>query len=460
MAVIKIVPMPGAVGDKGDEGAVGPQGPQGATGEQGPAGADALWSYNGPWQSNASYAEGDVVTYQGQLYYVKSVTTAGTLPTDTSKFDLLAAKGADGEPGLNGLEGEQGLQGEPGANGTNGADALWNYTGEYNGGASYAVGDLATYDGQLWYRANANGGNVGDTPSQGYIWNLLAAKGADFDSTNGLVVTGYIDDPIVNPAGTMALSVQGGGYTALQDLVALSATFNGDVNITNNGPQGTGTGQRIFTVETPTTINNDLTVTGTVSMPSLITSGTWDTNIKAQSGISGGYSIGLNSPSMGTYTKIGNVVNFYLTYNLSDEFMGQAYPVSYNSSLNSNFSFKLPFPIEQSIHGGASFNGYDYAMNNYVFTGRFFGRVDSSLPAGEFNQPDEEGWTEVHGIGFTHEDPNNRQSYVILSSQDFEDINTNSKRWRNMSHQWPFDFSGTTGHRYFQLQISGTYISA
>ena len=95
MAVIKIVPMPGAVGDKGDEGAVGPQGPQGSQGLQGVPGADALWSYNGPWQSNASYAEGDVVTYQGQLYYVKSVTTAGTLPTDTSKFDLLAAKGAD-----------------------------------------------------------------------------------------------------------------------------------------------------------------------------------------------------------------------------------------------------------------------------------------------------------------------------------------------------------------------------
>jgi hypothetical protein len=292
MAVIKIVPMPGAVGDKGDEGAIGPRGQQGETGLQGPAGADALWSYNG----------------------------------------------------------------------------------QYNPGAGYAVGDVVTYQGQLWYRKNSNGGNVGDTPSQGLFWDLLAAKGEDWTSQ------------------------------------------------TSNGM--------------------------------------WDTNIKAQSGISGGYSIGLNFPSMGTYTKMGNVVNFYFTYNLSDEFMGQAYPVSYNSSSDSNFSFKLPFPIAQSIHGVASsFNGYDYAMNNYVFTGRFFGRVDSSLPAGEFNQPDEEGWTEVHGIGFTHEDPNNRQSYVILSSQDFEDINTNSKRWRNMSHSWPFDFSGTTGHRYFQLQISGTYIS-
>jgi hypothetical protein len=97
MAVIKIVPMPGAVGDKGDEGAPGPQGQQG----------------------------------------------------------------------------EQGVQGAPGA------DALWNYNGEYNPGAGYAVGDVVTFEGQTWYRKNSNGGNVGDTPSEGLFWDLVAAKGAD-----------------------------------------------------------------------------------------------------------------------------------------------------------------------------------------------------------------------------------------------------------------------------------------
>jgi|LakMenEpi03Aug12_release.lakeMendotaPanAssembly.Ray.scaffolds.fasta_scaffold01503_21 hypothetical protein len=97
MAVIKIVPMPGAEGQKGDAGATGAQGPQGPIGATGPAGADALWHYNGAWQSNASYAVGDLVTYQGQLYYTKATTTVGTLPTDTTKFDLIAAKGADAE---------------------------------------------------------------------------------------------------------------------------------------------------------------------------------------------------------------------------------------------------------------------------------------------------------------------------------------------------------------------------
>jgi hypothetical protein len=104
MAVIKIVPMPGAVGDKGDEGAPGPQGPQGQTGQTGQNGQDALWFYNG----------------------------------------------------------------------------------EYNSGAGYVVGDVVTYDGQLWYRKHANGGNVGDTPSQGFIWDLIAAKGADAELPIGV----------------------------------------------------------------------------------------------------------------------------------------------------------------------------------------------------------------------------------------------------------------------------------
>jgi hypothetical protein len=117
MAVIKIVPMPGAVGDKGDEGAVGPRGQQGETGLQGPAGADALWSYNGEYNPGAGYAVGDVVTYDGQLWYRKNSNggNVGDTPSEGLFWDLLAAKGADGEPGLNGLEGEQGPAGADGA---------------------------------------------------------------------------------------------------------------------------------------------------------------------------------------------------------------------------------------------------------------------------------------------------------------------------------------------------------
>jgi hypothetical protein len=101
-----------------------------------------------------------------------------------------------------------GAPGPQGSAGNDGADALWNYVGEYSGGAAYSVGDLATYDGQLWYRANANGGNVGDTPSEGFIWDLLAAKGAD--GSGGTANTGDItfDGVKIIGAGTAS----GDGY--------------------------------------------------------------------------------------------------------------------------------------------------------------------------------------------------------------------------------------------------------
>jgi hypothetical protein len=130
----------GEVGE-GGTGVMGPTGPTGATGPTGPAG------------------------------------TNGTA-------------GATGATGATGAAGSNGTTGPTGATGPAGADALWNFTGAYSGGASYAVGDIATYDGQLWYRVGANGGNVGDTPSEGF-WTLIAAKGEDgTDASGGLVFLG------------------------------------------------------------------------------------------------------------------------------------------------------------------------------------------------------------------------------------------------------------------------------
>ena len=170
MAVIKIVPMPGAVGDKGDEGAVGPQGQQGPAGQNGLPGTPALWSYQGTYNSSAAYAVGDVVVYQGQLYYTKSVTTAGTLPTVTAKFDLIASKGA------------------------NGADALWNFLGEYNGGADYNIGDVVTYNGGTYYRILPL--NAGYAPGTEY-WTTIAAPGADAVLPTGWTGTINANSPVL-----------------------------------------------------------------------------------------------------------------------------------------------------------------------------------------------------------------------------------------------------------------------
>ena len=176
MAVIKIVPMPGAVGDKGDEGAPGAQGPQGPAGQNGLPGTPALWSYQGAWNSSAAYAVGDVVVYQGQLYYTKSVTTAGTLPTNTTKFDLIAAKGADGTNGTNGTNGADGADGAPGAAG---ADFGIYYLGNYNPNSGYLpnIAVVRGSDGQL-YLAKASG-QLGDPVGNTAQWEVWIPKGQD-----------------------------------------------------------------------------------------------------------------------------------------------------------------------------------------------------------------------------------------------------------------------------------------
>jgi hypothetical protein len=87
--------------------------------------------------------------------------------------------------------GATGPQGPAGPAGEDGLDAVWNFTGAYDAGASYAVGDVVTYDGETWFRITANGGNVGDTPSEGFIWNLLAASGADGEHAETVSETAF-----------------------------------------------------------------------------------------------------------------------------------------------------------------------------------------------------------------------------------------------------------------------------
>ena len=113
----------------------------------------------------------------------------------TSAYQIAVSNGFAGteEEWLASLVGPQGIQGETGpagADGTDGTDALWNFTGAYDPGAAYAIGDVATYNGETWYRIDANGGNVGDTPIEGTFWTLIAQKGEDLTSGSYLPLSG------------------------------------------------------------------------------------------------------------------------------------------------------------------------------------------------------------------------------------------------------------------------------
>jgi hypothetical protein len=100
----------GAPGMNGENGAPGLNGENGAPGQNGMDGADALWNYLGEYNGGLIYTAGDIVTYNGELWYRNVYTSAGYTPGGVEGYwDLLASKGDDGEPGLNGGGGAAGL---------------------------------------------------------------------------------------------------------------------------------------------------------------------------------------------------------------------------------------------------------------------------------------------------------------------------------------------------------------
>jgi hypothetical protein len=119
--------------------------------------------------------DGDTLIYdlEAETWTTAPIGVGPTGPTGET-----GPTGPAGADGFVGSDGATGPTGPIGATGPTGADSLWNFTGAYGVGSSYAVGDVATYQGQTWYRINANGGNTGDTPSEGTFWTLIAQQGA------------------------------------------------------------------------------------------------------------------------------------------------------------------------------------------------------------------------------------------------------------------------------------------
>jgi hypothetical protein len=214
------------------EGTPGAPGAPGADGADGADGAGFGIFYLGNYNPSSGYVTDIAVVRgsDGQLYLAKASGALGDPVGNSAEWEVWIPKGADG---------------------TNGADALWNYTGEYSGGASYAVGDIATYDGQLWYRYGANGGNVGDTPSPGF-WNLLAAKGADGSDANTGDIT--FDGSRIIGAGTGAGDGSGNGTIELvpdgditsNQYLIIDPTAPNHIHIRAGGNQDASTADLIF----------------------------------------------------------------------------------------------------------------------------------------------------------------------------------------------------------------------
>lgn len=179
------------------------------TGDKGSTGTAGLgFNFVGGFTGGDDYAKNDVVSYNGDLYICILDVYSSYLPNVSPLYwSLYLPKGA---------------------NGTNGVDAVWNFTGAYSGGAAYAVGDIATYNGQTWYRLNSNGGNVGDTPSEGIFWTLIAQKG-DTGNTGATGATGATGSAgPIGPKGLVDVSTTCiEGITTSTDIYAYVDTSSG-----------------------------------------------------------------------------------------------------------------------------------------------------------------------------------------------------------------------------------------
>lgn len=99
----------------GPQGPPGPPGPQGDPGPTGPPGPGMVWM--GPWSNATFYLEGDGVEHLGSAYIAISDNLNSEPPS--AAWDLVAAKGATGNPGATGAQGNPGATGATGPAGPN-----------------------------------------------------------------------------------------------------------------------------------------------------------------------------------------------------------------------------------------------------------------------------------------------------------------------------------------------------
>jgi len=203
----------GATGSQGPQGVAGPTGPQGPTGAKG-----AGFNFRNAFSLSATYAVNDVVTYNGSTYVAivangPNTQTPDQNPTDWSVMalegatgpqgatgatgpmgltgatgatgpqgpvGLTGATGATGGQGPQGLTGPQGPQGSTGAQGVAGTNGTgFNFRNAFNLASTYAVNDVATYNGSTYVAIVVNGPNT-LTPDQNPTdWSVMALQGGE-----------------------------------------------------------------------------------------------------------------------------------------------------------------------------------------------------------------------------------------------------------------------------------------
>lgn len=173
----------GPIGPQGPQGIAGPVGLTGATGATGPSGAPV--SFRGTWTTGTSYFLGDAVFYNGSSYISLSNANFNNTPTGGSPWALLAQQGVTGATGPAGPAGLQGTIGNTGPAGPQGITGITgptgpagppvSFQGTWTNLTTYVTGDAVFFNGSSYVSLST--GNVGNTPTGGVPWALLAQQG-------------------------------------------------------------------------------------------------------------------------------------------------------------------------------------------------------------------------------------------------------------------------------------------
>ncbi len=119
----------------------------------------------GAYDNSTDYGVGDSVDYQGSSYVMHTNAGAGTLPTDTTKWQVLANKG---NTGATGSAGGTGPQGDPGDDGEAATIEVGNVT-TGAAGTSATVTNVGTAQEAVFdfVIPRGNTGTTGGTGPQG-----------------------------------------------------------------------------------------------------------------------------------------------------------------------------------------------------------------------------------------------------------------------------------------------------
>jgi len=368
----------GPTGANGSNGSTGPQGPQGVagpTGPTGPTGADGQGFNNlGAW-ANIVYVPYDFVTYQGSSYVCRQMTPLNTLPTDTSYWTLLSAKGDSGTAGPTGPQGNLGPTGANGSNGPTGPTGANGTNGST--GATGPTGPMGLFTAT---------GNVIGTQSN---VTLIAGSYSYLFSNTG-TFTMPLDGDIVMTGTNSILSVSGttllGGYTqvggyystlgvkypggGVQHGMTLQPTTDNTTAINFLNAAGTNIGAITQTTSTVKFTGDGSGLTGVA----LKTVGTWTV-------ATGSNTYSITVPQSGTYQiwVRGNIPNGIIVYNATAVvtnsnvpvvgaqyawvYTGGGTPLDF-TSIPSQFTGTNSTIVRSSTSPSSTTNRFDFGINN------------------------------------------------------------------------------------------------